>query len=296
MAFASKMILDFGPCHVQASWSCFRQEPWGKRLFAPGAEGVHTDEGVVIFEGHPHKEKASCLRNIEESFRWILQRPFCFKAFEFSSQVLYGNLLWTGALALSKFFATCPAAPKVSGRSCLELGAGTGVVGLTLGQLGAFPVLLTDNEPELLQLMQRNIEASTSKAYALGLRPMAYSTACKLLCWTGSITRASCKRSPIFWWPQRLARKHNIIVCLDLTYTGSNRGVEVQHGLEVSTCWSPNCISWKPSFQRFAKLGQNGCNLEIPNNCIQMQSFRIFGRVWYIHFIHTLSCCEHSDS
>ncbi|CAK8990280.1 unnamed protein product [Durusdinium trenchii] len=90
---------------------------------------IRTDEGVVIFEGSPHKAK-----------------------------VLYGNLLWTGALALSKFFATSSAAPPVKGRSCLELGAGTGVVGLTLGSMGAEPVFITDNEPELLLLMKKNIE------------------------------------------------------------------------------------------------------------------------------------------
>ncbi|CAK8990266.1 unnamed protein product [Durusdinium trenchii] len=92
---------------------------------------IRTDEGVVIFEGSPHKAK-----------------------------VLYGNLLWTGALALSKFFATSSAAPPVKGRSCLELGAGTGVVGLTLGSMGAEPVFITDNEPELLLLMKKNIEAN----------------------------------------------------------------------------------------------------------------------------------------
>ena len=32
-----------------------------------------------------------------------------------AAQVLYGNLLWTGALALSKFFATASAAPRVQG-------------------------------------------------------------------------------------------------------------------------------------------------------------------------------------
>eukprot|EP00434_Breviolum_minutum_P016391 symbB.v1.2.014447.t1/scaffold1039.1/size142581/3 len=96
-----------------------------------GSEFVQTEEGIVIFEGSPHKAK-----------------------------VLYGNLLWTGALALSKFFATAAAAPRVQGRACLELGAGTGVVGLTLGRLGAAPVVITDNEPELVTLMAKNIEAN----------------------------------------------------------------------------------------------------------------------------------------
>ncbi|OLP90476.1 hypothetical protein AK812_SmicGene27950 [Symbiodinium microadriaticum] len=71
------------------------------------ADRFCTAEGIVIFEGKPHKEK-----------------------------VLYGNLLWDGALALCRFFAS-EWSPAVAGKSALELGAGTGVVGLTLGHLGA---------------------------------------------------------------------------------------------------------------------------------------------------------------
>eukprot|EP00439_Symbiodinium_sp_Y106_P071926 s1421_g13.t1 len=90
-----------------------------------------TAEGIVIFEGKPHKEK-----------------------------VLYGNLLWDGALALCRFFAS-EWSPAVAGKSALELGAGTGVVGLTLGHLGAAPVCITDSEKELLPLMEQNIQANS---------------------------------------------------------------------------------------------------------------------------------------
>jgi len=90
-----------------------------------------TAEGIVIFEGKPHKEK-----------------------------VLYGNLLWDGALALCRFFAS-EWSPAVAGKSALELGAGTGVVGLTLGHLGADPVCITDSEKELLPLMEQNIQANS---------------------------------------------------------------------------------------------------------------------------------------
>jgi len=94
-------------------------------------------EGIVIHEGPPHSRK-----------------------------VLYGNIIWDGALSLSKLFAWNETMPqeelmaKIQGKKVLELGAGTGVVGLTLGRLGA-EVTLTDNEPELVELMMANVHANS---------------------------------------------------------------------------------------------------------------------------------------
>jgi len=69
----------------------------------------------------------------------------------------YGTRLWNGGLALAKFVAWRRS--PVRSRIALELGAGTGVVGLTLGKLGA-RVTITDCEPSVLSLIDRNIQAN----------------------------------------------------------------------------------------------------------------------------------------
>eukprot|EP00933_Yihiella_yeosuensis_P032408 TRINITY_DN26005_c0_g1_i2.p1 TRINITY_DN26005_c0_g1~~TRINITY_DN26005_c0_g1_i2.p1 ORF type:complete len:183 (+),score=16.09 TRINITY_DN26005_c0_g1_i2:132-680(+) len=106
------------------------------------SEGILTDEGIRIFEGLPHSQK-----------------------------ILYGNVLWDGALSLSKLFAWAAASgsldvPSLIGSSVIELGAGTGVVALTLAKLGASRVVLTDNEPELLPLMDYNIQQNALSSRA----------------------------------------------------------------------------------------------------------------------------------
>ena len=79
-----------------------------------------------------------------------------------------GHVVWDAAIALCKFFDTKYFASNFSlaGKRIIELGAGTGVVGLAAALHGAHATI-TDL-PALMELMQKNIDhnASVLKASA----------------------------------------------------------------------------------------------------------------------------------
>mmetsp|Transcript_3824 Transcript_3824/g.11244 ORF Transcript_3824/g.11244 Transcript_3824/m.11244 type:complete len:270 (+) Transcript_3824:113-922(+) len=92
-----------------------------------------SEEGVAIFQRNPYSS---------------------------DGRELTGSILWDGGNALAKFVKwKCVGSMGMKGRVAVELGSGTGIVGLTLGSLGA-QVMLTDCEPEILALLQRNIDAN----------------------------------------------------------------------------------------------------------------------------------------
>lgn len=68
-----------------------------------------------------------------------------------------GSLIWDAGRVLSEYLTDNMS--QVSGKRILELGAGTGVVGLTAASLGATDVILTD-KPELMPLIEQNIKAN----------------------------------------------------------------------------------------------------------------------------------------
>lgn len=77
-----------------------------------------------------------------------------------TGQVLTGAWLWDSALVLSEFIVThCRLEFDLQGKSVLELGAGTGLPGLTTAVLGARRVVLTDVDL-LLPLLNKNVEAN----------------------------------------------------------------------------------------------------------------------------------------
>merc|ERR1711971_289699 len=70
-----------------------------------------------------------------------------------------GVVVWDAAIVLAKFLQTVQA--QLKGRSVIELGSGTGAVGLSAAALGASPVLLTDL-PALKQLIEHNLSLNSS--------------------------------------------------------------------------------------------------------------------------------------
>eukprot|EP00929_Paragymnodinium_shiwhaense_P068439 TRINITY_DN34412_c0_g1_i1.p1 TRINITY_DN34412_c0_g1~~TRINITY_DN34412_c0_g1_i1.p1 ORF type:complete len:338 (+),score=66.00 TRINITY_DN34412_c0_g1_i1:40-1014(+) len=107
-----------------------------------------TDEGLVVHEASPYA-KGDAL------------------------EVVWGNIIWDSGVSLAKFFhwneamskvaKSEAAASPIASHSVLELGAGTGIVGLSMAQLGA-RVVLTDYEAELCGLMMQNAAANDLEA------------------------------------------------------------------------------------------------------------------------------------
>lgn len=73
------------------------------------------------------------------------------------SQEGTGVSTWDGSIVLSKYLEKNP--QLVQGKSCLELGAGTGVAGMASAALGASKVLITDLEYTLMNLVF-NVQSS----------------------------------------------------------------------------------------------------------------------------------------
>lgn len=82
--------------------------------------------------------------------------------------LVWGSVLWPSGISLAKYFSYCSvsdtatATPIQSKKRILELGCGTGVVGLTLAtKLQSNPhVTLTDSEPALYPILRKSIEAN----------------------------------------------------------------------------------------------------------------------------------------
>ncbi|XP_077234219.1 uncharacterized protein LOC143876404 [Tasmannia lanceolata] len=72
---------------------------------------------------------------------------------------LLGYCLWDCAITLAHYLPINARSHPLSGKTVIELGAGTGLPGLVSGTLGAARVTLTDR-PHLLPGLRRNVEAN----------------------------------------------------------------------------------------------------------------------------------------
>lgn len=71
-------------------------------------------------------------------------------------QEISGRQVWTGSLMACHYMARHP--DIVAGKTVLELGAGTGVLGMLASRLGGACVALTDGDEPSINLLQRNLE------------------------------------------------------------------------------------------------------------------------------------------
>ena len=68
-----------------------------------------------------------------------------------------GGLLWPSAVGLTRYLSRTDAC---RGRACIELGTGTGAVGLFAAASGAASAILTDGKESVLKLARRNGQAN----------------------------------------------------------------------------------------------------------------------------------------
>lgn len=101
---------------------------------------IITDEGIVLHQSDPSKSNGHGL--------------------------VWGSVLWPSGVSLSKYLVNRHSNParKETPTRILELGCGTGIVGLTLAKiLPQSQVTLTDSETTLWPLLRKNISANFSE-------------------------------------------------------------------------------------------------------------------------------------
>nr|GMD94194.1 protein N-lysine methyltransferase METTL21A-like [Ipomoea batatas]GMD97301.1 protein N-lysine methyltransferase METTL21A-like [Ipomoea batatas] len=76
-----------------------------------------------------------------------------------SGRAITGSWTWDSAFFLSNWIATHRESFEFTGKTVLELGAGTGLPGMTAARLGAKRVVLTDIEP-LVPALRKSVEAN----------------------------------------------------------------------------------------------------------------------------------------
>ena len=81
-----------------------------------------------------------------------------------SAADMTGGGLWMSALLLSRFLSSSWGRHFVQGRSCIELGAGTGAVSIAASQVGASRVVATDGNAVMLTLADANARLNLQPA------------------------------------------------------------------------------------------------------------------------------------
>ena len=101
---------------------------------------------------------------LEEFDRWLMQAGDTVQVLIGGQSVtihqephsdMFGSYLWDSALIMVKWFETIVPRHRLMGAKCIELGAGVGLVGIAVGQMGA-DITLTD-VAEILPLLEKNV-------------------------------------------------------------------------------------------------------------------------------------------
>eukprot|EP00960_Hanusia_phi_P057799 763664-Hanusia_phi.AAC.10 len=111
---------------------------------------------------HRHATSRKLDRDFGESRQWNPREGMTRTSEQEVGCRLLEPQIWDGGLILSEYLSSNPS--EVGGKSCLELGAGTGIVGVCCYCLGASRVMITDLEEHVsdyqVELISANIEAN----------------------------------------------------------------------------------------------------------------------------------------
>ena len=86
---------------------------------------------------------------------------------------LTGQIIWIVCRAVSGWACSPEGRARLAGATAIELGAGAGLVGLVASQFGS-RVVLTDYEPEVLDLLKRNAEVHAAPGCGVEVRCLGW--------------------------------------------------------------------------------------------------------------------------
>ena len=130
---------------------------------------------------------------------------------------MIGNIVWDGAVVMHEYFQNTKYFPVgyFKGKKVLELGAGLGLVGITLAYLGA-EVYMTDL-PDALEILQHNVDQNIEKLSATSMNDE------KSINMLENLNLITPKVEALSWGTslteeQKLRQPYDMIVGADITY------------------------------------------------------------------------------
>ncbi|KAG7337709.1 methyltransferase-16 family protein [Nitzschia inconspicua] len=157
---------------------------------------ITTDEGVIIHERSTGSNRVAT--GGHQGFVW-------------------GSVLWPSGVSLAKYLAWKGPAYVQSKARVLELGSGTGIVGLTAAKIGAPSVTLTDNESELWSTMRRNIESNGFSEKQVRIHGLDWRDPSTFLCPPADFSYKQLGiRSPSYEYP-------DLVLAADVLYSGMDK-------------------------------------------------------------------------